>query len=342
MKKISGIDLFCGVGGLTQGLQQAGIKITAGIDNDITCKYAFEINNKAKFIFKDIKNITKEELIPFFDKNSYKLIAGCAPCQPYSSHQKNKDLNNRKKHNKYGLIMELLRIVKEIQPEFVTMENVPQLLNDPLLTEFISWFKENKYYIDYDKVDISKYGAPQKRKRFVFIASKLGKVKIPKPDKFTKIKTVKETIEQLDIISAGEQSLIDPLHISSKLSKTNIKRIKASKPGGTWNDWPKELLPNCYKKESGKSYLGVYGRLNPNKPSSTLTTQFTRYGTGRYGHYEQHRALSLREGALLQTFPENYDFGITNNISKTNIAKHIGNAVPPLLGKIIGEILIKS
>jgi len=138
MKKISGIDLFCGVGGLTQGLQQAGIKITAGIDNDITCKYAFEINNKAKFIFKDIKNITKEELIPFFDKNSYKLIAGCAPCQPYSSHQKNKDLNNRKKHNKYGLIMELLRIVKEIQPEFVTMENVPQLLNDPLLTEFIS------------------------------------------------------------------------------------------------------------------------------------------------------------------------------------------------------------
>lgn len=342
MKKISGIDLFCGIGGLTNGLQQAGIKINAGIDNDVTCKYAFEKNNNAKFIFKDIRKVTKEDLLPFFEKGAYKLVAGCAPCQPYSSHQKSKKIDDRSKHNKYGLIMELLRIVKEVEPEFVTMENVPQLLKDPLLQDFILWFKDNGYYIDYDKVDVSKYGVPQRRKRFVFVASKLGEIKIPRVNKVDNLKTVKETIGSLPPIVAGEKNLIDPLHVSSLLSDLNIKRIKASKPGGTWKDWPQELLPNCYKKESGKSYLGVYGRINPDKPSSTLTTQFTRYGTGRYGHYEQDRALSLREGALLQSFPKNYDFGIENNISKTHIAKHIGNAVPPLLGKIIGQILLNK
>lgn len=341
MKKISGVDLFCGIGGLTYGLQQTGvIKINAGIDNDLTCKYAFEINNKSKFLYKDIKEVTKEDLLPYFDKDCYKLIAGCAPCQPYSSHQKNKDLNNRSQHSKYGLIMQLLRLVQEIEPEFVTMENVPHLEKDPLLQEFLQWFTDNSYHIHHRVVDISKYGAPQKRKRFVFIASKLGIIEIPKGN--IKPLLIKDVIGNLLPIAAGEQSSIDPLHVSSDLSELNIKRIKASKPDGTWKDWPIELLPNCYKKESGKSYLGVYGRLNANKPAPTLTTQFTRYGTGRYGHYEQNRALSLREGALLQTFPKYYDFGIKAGISKTDIAKHIGNAVPPILGKLIGELFKDS
>jgi len=137
-RKISGVDLFCGIGGLTYGLQQTGsIRINAGIDNDWTCKYAFETNNKSKFLNKDIKEVTKEDLLPYFDNDNYRLIAGCAPCQPYSSHQKNKDLNNRAQHSKYGLIMELLRLVKEIEPEFVTMENVPHLKKDPSLQEFL-------------------------------------------------------------------------------------------------------------------------------------------------------------------------------------------------------------
>lgn len=226
MKKISGIDLFCGIGGLTNGLQQAGIKINAGIDNDITCKYAFEVNNNAKFIFKDITKVTKKDILPFFENDSYKLIAGCAPCQPYSNHQKSKNLNNRLKHTKYGLIMELLRLVQEIKPEFVTMENVPQLLNDPLLQDFISWFKNNGYYINYDKIDVSKYGAPQRRKRFVFVASKLGEIKIPKINKIDKIRTVKEIIGNLPSISAGEKSISDPLHVSSVLSEINFNFVE--------------------------------------------------------------------------------------------------------------------
>lgn len=95
-------------------------------------------------------------------------------------------------------------------------------------------------------------------------------------------------------------------------------------------------MPNCYKKESGQTFSSVYGRLNPDKPANTLTTQFTRYGTGRYGHYVQDRALSLREGAIIQTFPGDYDFNV-EKLGMTKVAMHIGNAVPPIAGKVIGE-----
>ena len=129
----------------------------------------------------------------------------------------------------------------------------------------------------------------------------------------------------------------DPLHKSAGLTEINLKRIKQSKPGGTWRDWDKTLLPECYKKPSGKSFGSVYGRMEWDKPSPTITTQFYSFGTGRYGHPEQDRAISLREGALLQTFPRNYKFfKDIDNISISTISRHIGNAVPVDLGKIIG------
>ena len=118
-------------------------------------------------------------------------------------------------------------------------------------------------------------------------------------------------------------------------------RIKNSKPGGTWEDWPKELLPNCYKKESGKTYKSVYGRMEWDKPSPTLTTQFYNYGTGRYGHPVQNRAISLREGAIIQSFPENYIFTETPKFKFTDIARQIGNAVPPKLAEFIGESILQ-
>ncbi len=127
------------------------------------------------------------------------------------------------------------------------------------------------------------------------------------------------------------------MHKAKRLSDTNIKRIKQSKPNGTWRDWDKKLLPDCYKKDSGQTYTSVYGRMSWNNVSPTITTQFFNYGSGRFGHPTQNRALTLREGALLQTFPENYDFGEIK--SMTAIARHIGNAVPPILGEIIGNTI---
>ena len=141
----------------------------------------------------------------------------------------------------------------------------------------------------------------------------------------------------MEQIVAGEQSQKDPLHWASSLNEDNIKRIKSSKPGGTWRDWSKSLLVNCHKKKTGATYSSVYGRMEWDKVGPTITTQFHRYGTGRFGHPEQHRAISLREGALLQTFPKRYAFAKGRDFSSVLIAKHIGNAVPPELAKVIGK-----
>lgn len=347
MKKIVGIDLFCGIGGLTNGLVNAGIDIRAGFDIDETCKISFEqpLNNNPIFINKDIKTLSKKDFMEFFDDSSYKLVAGCAPCQPYSAHQKKKKTEDRMSHDSYGLIEEYLRIVKLIKPEFVVMENVANLQKDPFFeTKFINFFNTNNYHIDHKIVNIAKYGAPQRRKRLLFIAvskeiPNYKTIQIPESTN-AQPQTVFDAIGNLPHLKNGMVDVSDPLHISASLEAKNLARIQVSVEGGTWRDWPSELLPECYKKESGKTYTSVYGRMNRNDVAPTLTTQFTRYGTGRYGHYEQDRAISLREGAILQTFPITYKFDSLLGI--TALARQIGNAVPPLAAKVIGEIFVKS
>ena len=144
-------------------------------------------------------------------------------------------------------------------------------------------------------------------------------------------------------ISAGGRNTKDPLHCSASLSSLNLKRIKASKPGGSWRDWDKCLVAKCHQKPSGSTFSSVYARMEWNKPSPTITTQFMQYGTGRFGHPTQNRAISLREGALLQSFPKRYKFiESKESFATRKIAVHIGNAVPPKLAQAIGESIIQS
>lgn len=173
-KKIIGIDLFCGIGGLTHGLYKSGINIKAGFDIDESCRFSFsqKINGNPEFINKDIKNLKKNDVLKYFQKNAYRLVAGCAPCQPYSAYQKKRDFISRSKHKSYGLISEYIKVVKLVNPHFVVMENVPNLKNDPYFSnEFINFFKE-KYKICFQIVNIADYGAPQNRKRLLFVAIK--------------------------------------------------------------------------------------------------------------------------------------------------------------------------
>lgn len=155
--------------------------------------------------------------------------------------------------------------------------------------------------------------------------------------------TIRPFIEKLPRIAAGETCKSDILHRSASLSPINLQRIQSSVPGGTWKDWPEELRCKCHIKDTGQTYTSVYGRMSWDKIGPTMTTQFFCYGTGRYGHPEQDRALSLREGALLQTFPQNYEFfePKEQKYSMRDIARHIGNAVPVRLGEIIGESINK-
>lgn len=334
------VDLFCGVGGLTCGLKKAGLNVVAGFDSDETCKYAYEYNNKAKFICADISEMDSNEIGKFYNKNDIKILVGCAPCQTFSK-QTNK-YKNRVNDKKWTLLNYFTKHINKVKPDIISMENVPELTKFDIFEDFKNNLIEKGYEVSYQIVNCSEYGLPQKRKRLVLLASKLGKIELIKPNPRKKKRTVEDVLKDLPHIEAGQIDEKDPLHRCPKLSEINIKRIKQSRQGGTWHDWDKSLLPECYKKPTGATYSSVYGRMSWNAPSPTMTTQFYIYGTGRYGHPEQNRALSLREGAILQTFPRNYKFvKAGETITYKVLGRQIGNAVPVDLGKIIGESIKK-
>lgn len=338
---ISGVDLFCGVGGLTHGLKKAGIQIRAGIDVDKSCKYAYEKNNSAKFIGQSVTEIHGNLIKNFWKEDEVKVLVGCAPCQPFSTYS-NK-VKNKEEGDKWKLLNEFGRLVKESKPDIISMENVPNLSNKDVFQVFIKSLNELGYKVDFQNVYCPDYGIPQKRRRLVLLASKLGNITlIPPTHTKNNYRTVKDSIGDLEPLKNGEKSKKDLLHFTSKLSDLNLKRIRASKPNGTWEDWDKDLWLECHKKKSGKTFKAVYGRMSWKEPSPTITTQFYNYGTGRFGHPEQDRALSIREAAILQGFPKDYKFvEDKNEIAITKLGVHIGNAVPVDLGFVIGKSIIK-
>jgi DNA (cytosine-5)-methyltransferase 1 len=344
---VSGVDLFCGVGGLTHGLRKQGIQVRAGFDIDGRCKYAYEHNNPgADFAEENVTDLTGEDLEPFYPKGELRLLAGCAPCQPFSTfrHTYDKKIEKRKKggeevpeDDKWPLLKSFGKLISEVRPHLVTMENVVTLRNHSVFKEFLETLRANGLIPWYKSIDCSKYGLPQRRRRLVLLASVKGEINLPNTSEFSSIdNSLKSRIGHLPKIAAGDIHPKDPLHRSRGLTPINLQRIQASMPGGTWKDWDEKLLPNCYKSETGASFKSVYGRMRWDKPASTITTQFFGYGTGRFGHPVQHRALSLREGALIQTFPPDYAF-VENekDISFEKIGQWIGNAVPVDLGALI-------
>lgn len=337
------IDLFCGVGGLSYGMAKRGFNIIAGFDIDETCRFAYEENNKAKFISQDVSTITGQEINDLFGKSKIRVLAGCAPCQPFSSYAfkvKNKD------SKKYNLLYEFARLIEEAEPEIVTMENVAQILafkQRPVFNDFISKLESLGYNVSYKVVYCPDYGIPQTRKRLVLLASKLGAIDLIKPTHTKEqYKTVKDAIGSLPPIAAGETCLSDPLHRARSLSKINMRRMLATPYGGGWKDWPEELQLDCHKKESGSSFGSVYGRMKWEEPAPTMTTLCTGIGNGRFGHPDQNRAISLREAAIIQTFPKKYKFFAPNEqVSLSKASRYIGNAVPPNLGKITSDSIVR-
>jgi DNA (cytosine-5)-methyltransferase 1 len=336
---IATVDLFCGAGGLTHGFEQAGLPVKVGYDIDPACRFPYEHNNKAKFILQDIENVSGSDLAEHFSGSSIKILAGCAPCQPFSNYSR----RYNDKQSKWKLLQDFVRLVKESEPDIISMENVLQLKYHSVFQEFIENLENLKYYLEPYEVNCLNYGIPQSRRRLVLLASKFGKINlIPATHNKGKYETVRKTIEHLEPLAAGEKSKTDKLHICSKLSNLNLKRIQASKPGGTWRDWPPELIAKCHRKKTGKSYPSVYGRMEWDKPGPTITTQCFGFGNGRFGHPEQDRAITLREAALLQTFPADYQFIASNeNLAAISIGRLIGNAVPVKLGAVIGRSILE-
>lgn len=336
VKNIVCVDLFCGAGGLTHGFIQENLPVVAGIDLDAACRFPYEQNNQgAQFLERDIAKVEVDEIDMLFGSASLKVLAGCAPCQPFSTYAQRYELDG--KDGKWGLLYHFARLAQGTRPDVITMENVPTVAKHQVFHDFVDTLERLGYNVWFDVVDSSRYGVPQMRRRMVLLASKHGKLKMIPPTHEKPI-TVKQAIGHLRHLTAGESAPRDKLHISSTLSEKNLQRIKVSKPGGTWRDWPEHLVADCHRSESGRTYPGVYGRMEWDKPAPTMTTQCYGFGNGRFGHPEQDRAITLREAAIIQSFPRDYAFiPEGGKVSFKVLGRLIGNAVPVGLGRAIAR-----
>jgi DNA (cytosine-5)-methyltransferase 1 len=334
---IAAVDLFCGAAGLSLGLKDAGIRIAAGVDLDPACRFPFEQNIGAKFLEQDVGALDPATLQKLYGDAPIRVLAGCAPCQPFSGYTTKRRAIDRR----WQLLLEFLRLTESLRPEIVTMENVPRLVHLPLWQRFVEGLRGAGYHVTWDVLDAARYGVPQSRRRLVLLASRLGDIRLPSPVG-TELATVRTAIGRLPATKAGLPGKTDPLHTSRALTDRNLRRIKASRPAGTWREWPKRMRVACHQNATGKTYPSVYGRMSWDQPAPTITTQFYGFGNGRFGHPDQDRAITLREGAILQSFPLDFKFApIGGRVNFRAIGRLIGNAVPPALARAIGNEIVR-
>jgi DNA (cytosine-5)-methyltransferase 1 len=333
MEGCSVIDVFCGVGGLTHGFVKEGFRVVAGFDSDESCRYAYEKNNATRFIRKDVAKLTGKEVTALYAKGGVRILVGCAPCAPFSKYTQGRP------GDKWKLLREFRRVILETKPDVISMENVPELAKHDAFGRFVSALKDAGYDVSYSVVFCPDYGVPQSRRRLVLLASRLGEIRLIRTThRKSRYRTVRHQIGRMPALNAGEVHSRDRLHSCRSLTPINLKRLKATPAGGGWADWSADLRLKCHKKSSGKTYRSIYGRMLWDDPAPTLTTHCTGIGNGRFGHPEQNRAISLREAAMLQTFPRWYKFvkprePLLNKV----VSRQIGNAVPVRLGRIIAR-----
>ena len=387
------VDFFCGAGGTTRGLIDAGGYVIAGIDKDARCKRTYVENNTntaidyclARFLERDIFPATGDypeggqddlftdlkELIPFYRskaKNAPLLFAICAPCQPFTSLSKKELTEKRQEARKRdrNLLSEAAKFVGHFQPELVLSENVAGI-KEPrfggIWDDFRQTLEGFGYATGSKVVCTSKFGIPQYRKRSILMAVRKDLVRgerladmtgnellVPEADPDTLPVSVREAINHLPSIKAGEIHQEMPNHRARTLSDLNLKRLSCAKPGESNAYMEKtkfgDLSLDCHRKVNKRlntrCFSDVYTRMHPDRPSPTITTKCHSISNGRYGHFdeEQIRGISLREAAILQSFPDDYVFYPTEQIEP--VARMIGNAVPPKLAAFFAEYLTNS
>ena len=339
------IDFFCGGGGMTCGLRQAGIDVIAGVDFDKNAKETYEFNNPGSvFVHKDVKKLRSN----YFEKNlevqkddDHLIMVGCSPCQYYSII----NTDHSKAELSKDLLMNFARFIEYYNPGYVLVENVPgiETNKETILPKFLKKLENLGYTYIKDVVDMSQYGVPQSRKRFSLIATRLDGVKLRFPEKTITPKTVADVLGEKNgfpKISAGHKDTTDFQHTTAGLNEKSLKRMALTPHnGGSRLSWANqlELQLDCY---IGKDdiFKDNYGRMWWDRPAPTITTKFFNISNGRFAHPDEDRAISIREGATLQTFPKEYVFK-TNSIA--GAARIIGNAVPCKYAKQLG-LLIQS
>ncbi len=374
--KIKAVDLFSGCGGVSCGLSRSGFDVRAAVEIDKAAASTY-LNYKplknVKVLLKDICEVSGKELLKAakIKKNEIYLFAGCPPCQNFS--MQNPENKKKTEGERKKLLFEYLRLIEELHPPFILMENVPGItteFNANILNEFIRRLEnkdasdEEKYVVVNGVLNAADYGVPQIRKRFVLHAVRVdiynellsykGAFGLPKPTHCRKAEsellpwvTVEETIGDLPPIAAGETyagSLGVLNHKCAGLSDKNLERMRYIRNhGGSRDSLPDDMSLECHKKKDDKGevfsgHKDVYGIMDGKKPSPTMTGGCLCYSKGRYGHYSQDRAISIREAARFQTFPDDFEF--SNNLSQA--ALQIGNAVPVKLVEASGKEFMQA
>ena len=344
MRKYKVIDCFCGAGGLSLGFEQMGFEVEYAFDfaEDTirTYKNNPHYHHGPSFI-RDIHSVNKASIEKDLGHKLDKIdvVIGGPPCQGFSVQRRGDNSDPRNE-----LVLEYVRLLKELKPKIFIMENVGGILSErgkPFVKALFDNMHEAGYVIQQKKLLASDYGVPQDRTRVIIVGEltngETSCFKYPEPDILPK-KTVRETIE--DLMYMDEKQIFN--HKSDRLSPINLKRIQAIKEGQGRDSLPEELQLECHKNNNGHRHLDTYGRMAWDRPAPTITARFDSFSRGRFGHPELDRTITLREGARLQTFPDDFEFLGT----KVEVAKQIGNAVPPLLASRIAkqvlEVLNKS
>lgn len=324
MKTLSAIDLFSGCGGLTQGLKDAGFKVAAAVElNKLASDTFLENHPEVCLLNEDIRKIDIKALRKQLKlkKGELDLLAGCPPCQGFSTLRTNRktvsvddDRNN--------LMFELIKFVQEFAPKCIMMENVPGLAKGKRITKFVDQLQSFGYIVNFSVLNVSDYGVPQRRNRFILLASRTAKIDFAqKADAKVYVRDVLKNLEK-------PHKSNDPAHNHGEARSPKVQEIISLIPknGGSRSSLPKRLWFDCHLRiDSG--FNDVYGRMKWDDFAPTITGGCVSPSKGRFLHPSQNRTITLREAALLQTFPKNYFFSLEGG--KQKAALMIGNALPP-------------
>ena len=333
--KLRAIDCFCGAGGLSIGFEKAGFDVVYAFDIDKAAIETYKSNpeyHHGKAFVRDIYKVNKTSIEDDLGQplGDIDVMIGGPPCQGFSVQRRGEDNDPRNQ-----LILEYCRLISEIKPRFFVLENVGGLMSTrgkPYIKVLTDTLSAVGYRIQLKKLMASDYGVPQDRKRVIVVGEYsedgTGHFEYPEPLSTPKV-TVRQAIS--DLMDKDEHDL--PNHKADKLSDINLMRIRAITEGQGQDSLPDELQLDCHKKNNGHRHLDTYGRMAWDKPAPTITARFDSFSRGRFGHPVLDRTITLREGARLQTFPDDFEFRGT----KVEVARQIGNAVPPVLAEKVAN-----